>query len=66
MKYGEFSIESHKVEFHNSVWGVETVFVDNHKVSEKLSITGAEHEFQLDSKAFTLKSEANFALKNNI
>jgi hypothetical protein len=55
MKYTEFSVDNDKIEFLNSILGKETVVVNGEKVSEKFSITGAEHHFTVKSNHFILK-----------
>ena len=56
MKYTEYNIDNNKIEFLNSILGKETVVVNGEKVSEKFSITGAEHHFTIKSNHFVLKS----------
>jgi hypothetical protein len=56
MKYTEYTIDNDKIEFLNSILGKETVVVNGEKVSEKFSITGAEHNFSIKSNHFILKS----------
>jgi len=57
MKYYEYTIESNKIEFHNSYVGYETILVNGKKVSKKYSITGAEHPFKINDKEFMLTTE---------
>ena len=56
MKYTEYSIDNDKIEFLNSILGKETVVVNGEKVSEKFSVTGTEHHFNIKSNHFILKS----------
>ena len=60
MKYTEYNIDNNKIEFLNSILGKETVVVNGEKVSEKFSITGAEHYFTIKSNHFILKSNYEF------
>ena len=57
MKYYEYTIESNKIEFHNSYLGTETILVNGKKVSKKYSITGTEHPFKINGTKFMLTTE---------
>lgn len=57
MKYAEFNIENHKIEFLNSVFGIESVLLDGKKVSEQFSFSGIKHKLNLNSENFILKSK---------
>ncbi|PQB06806.1 hypothetical protein BST83_06275 [Polaribacter filamentus] len=57
MKYAEFNIENHKIEFMNSVFGIEKVLLDGKTVSEKFSFSGIKHKLNLNSENFILKSK---------
>lgn len=57
MKYGEFIIDSNKVEFFNSVFGIESVLLNGKRISRKFSIFGTKHYFVLASKNFSLESQ---------
>ena len=57
MKYYEFNIESDKIEFFNSYFGIETVMINGKKVSEKFSLTGTEHKFKINSTDFSIITE---------
>jgi len=56
MKYADFKINENTIEFHNSLIGNETVFVDGKIVSEKFSIFGTVHKFELNKKEYQLIS----------
>ena len=56
MKYTEFKANGNIVEFHNSVFGKETIFVNGEIISEKFSLFGTEHLFRLNEKQYSLKS----------
>lgn len=56
MKYTEYTVDNDKIEFLNSILGKETVVVNGEKVSEKFSVTGTEHHFNIKSNYFILKS----------
>ncbi len=66
MKYAEFNIDSNKIEFLNSVLGFESVLVNGKKISNKFSITGIEHKFDMNSKTYILKSKAKLFAKDGI
>lgn len=56
MKYAEFTIDSYKVEYFNSILGNETVLVNGIEVSNRFSIFGTSHRFNLESECFSLSS----------
>ena len=56
MKYTDFEINGNSIEFHNSIVGKETVFVNGKVTSRKFSIFGTKHKFDLDRKQYELKS----------
>lgn len=57
MKYAEFNIENNKIEFLNSVFGIECVLLNGKTVSKKFSLSGAKHKLNLKSENFILKTE---------
>jgi len=56
MKYAEFEIDSNNIEFFNSLFGNESIFVDKIEVSNKFSFFGTKHKFDLGSDQFILSS----------
>ena len=60
MKYADFKIDETTIEFHNSLVGNEKVLVDGKVVSEKFSIFGTKHKFELNNKEFQLISSTIF------
>ena len=56
MKYADFKIGETTIEFHNSFVGNEKVLVDGKVVSEKFSILGTAHKFELNNKEYQIKS----------
>ena len=60
MKYADFKINENTIEFHNSLVGNEKVLVDGKVVSEKFSIFGTAHKFELKNKEFQLTSSTIF------
>lgn len=56
MKYTEFEINNHKIEFLNSLFGKETICLNGRKVSEKYSLTGTKHDFRMDNESFQIIS----------
>ena len=40
MKYAEFNIENNKIEFMNSVFGIESVLLNGKTVSKKFTFSG--------------------------
>lgn len=57
MKYAEFNIDSNKIEFLNSIAGIETVLINGNRVSNKFSFLGTEHHFKINTKDFVLQSD---------
>jgi hypothetical protein len=57
MKYAEFNVEKHKIEFMNSVFGIESVLLNGKTVSKKFSFSGVKHKLNLNSEDFILKSK---------
>jgi len=57
MKYAEFNIEKNKIEFLNSVFGIESVLLNGIVVSKKFTFSGFNHELDLNSESFILKSK---------
>ncbi len=47
MKYITINLEGNKIEVHNSLFGNETIKVNDKIVSDKFSIFGAEHNFKI-------------------
>jgi hypothetical protein len=47
MKYTTVHLDNNKIELFNSVFGKETIKVNNEIVSEKRSIMGTEHLFKI-------------------
>ena len=66
MKYAEFNIDSNKIEFWNSVLGIESILINGKEISKKFSVTGIEHKFELNSKDYILKSKAKLFAKDEI
>ena len=56
MKYTEFKIEKDIIEFHNSVFGKETIYINGANVSENYSILGIKHKFEYQNNSYELKS----------
>ena len=56
MKYYEFETGSDLIEFRNSLFGIEKVFVNKKRISIKQSFKGAHHFFYLNSNQFLLKT----------
>ncbi|MCL7755169.1 hypothetical protein [Polaribacter sp. Z022] len=57
MKYAEFNIGNNKIEFLNSVFGTESVLLNDKLVSKKISLSGIKHKIILNSENFILKSK---------
>ena len=57
MKYAEFNIESNKIEFLNSAFGIESVLLNGKIISKKFSFSGIKHFIKLNSDNLTLESK---------
>ena len=68
MKYTEFKIEEDIIEFHNSVLGKETVYINGENISENYSIMGVKHKFDYNNNSYELKSSlvSFFSFKVNL
>ncbi len=56
MKYAEFIIDSHKIEFLNSLFGNERILVNSQEVSNKFSLFGTKLTFDLNSEQYIFTS----------
>ncbi len=66
LKCAEFHIGTKKIEFMNSILGIESVILNGNKVSNKFSIFGTSHNFTRNSSVLTLKSKYRQFYKNEI
>jgi len=57
MKYTEFNIDTNKIEFLNSAFGIERVLLNGKQISKKFSFSGTIHNIKLNSRDLTLESE---------
>ncbi|RXJ49824.1 hypothetical protein [Gelidibacter gilvus] len=57
MKYAEFNVDTNKIEFLNSVFGIESVLLNGKNISNKFSFFGTNHNITLNSVDLTLESE---------
>ena len=57
IKYYEFNDNLNNIEFLNSVFGIEKVLVNGKMISNKFSMTGRKHIFDIDSDTFILNSK---------
>ena len=65
MKYYEFNINLNKIEFFNSIYGLERVVVNGEPVSKKFSLLGTEHKIKIQTEDWELQSKYElFATKN--
>ena len=60
MRYYEFLIGSHKIEFFNSFYLKEKVLINGKIKSEKFSVNGTEHFLKINSTEILLQSKRNF------
>ena len=56
MKYAEFNIDSHKIEYWNSLFGTERILVNGTEVSQRFSFFGTKLKFPLNSNNYILSS----------
>lgn len=57
MKYAEFNIDSNKIEFLNSVFGIESVLLNGKRISKKFSFSGITHDIKLHARDLILESK---------
>ncbi|RKS95482.1 hypothetical protein BC952_1169 [Flavobacterium limicola] len=57
MKYAEFNIDSNKIEFLNSIFGIESVLLNGKRISKKFSFSGITHEIKLQARDLILESK---------
>ncbi|PIF62007.1 hypothetical protein [Flavobacterium sp. 11] len=57
MKYAEFNIDSNKIEFWNSIFGIESVLLNGKRISKKFSFSGITHEIKLHTRDLILESK---------
>jgi hypothetical protein len=57
MKYAEFNIDSNKIEFWNSIFGIESVLLNGKRISKKFSFSGIKHEIKLQARDLILESK---------
>ncbi|MEP6260334.1 MAG: hypothetical protein ABJ092_02060 [Gillisia sp.] len=56
MKYAEFKIDSHRIEYWNSLFGIEKILVEGTEVSKRFSFFGTRLRFELNSDNYILSS----------
>ncbi len=59
MKHLEYHIDNKIVAFYNSVLGVEKVYVNGKKVSDKFSVFGASHTFKINDDVYKIEPSIN-------
>ena len=57
MKYTEFNIDSNKIEFLNSIFGIESVLLNGKRISKKFSFSGITDEIKLHARDMILESK---------
>lgn len=57
MKDAEFNIENNKIEFLNSIFGIESVLLNGKRISKKFSFSGITHEIKLHARNLVLESK---------
>lgn len=66
MKYAEFTIDNYKIEFMNSIFGVESVLLNGKTVSKKFAFSGLKHKLNINSENFILKSKYKLFYKREV
>ncbi|MCF6240123.1 MAG: hypothetical protein L3J74_02110 [Bacteroidales bacterium] len=66
MKYTEIAIDQNKIEFHNSILGVEKIIFNGKKVSKKFSFLGTTHNFKVGEDDFKISSKSRPFSWNNL
>jgi hypothetical protein len=57
MKYAEFNIDSNKIEFLNSIFGIESVILNGKRIYKKFSFSGINLEIKLFARNLILESK---------
>ncbi|MCB0702297.1 MAG: hypothetical protein R2863_12300 [Candidatus Kapaibacterium sp.] len=65
MKFITLHIGDSKIELYNTLLGKETIIVDGQKISEKYSITGANHRFTIIENGQEKHAQLNTKLTLN-
>ena len=55
MKYAEFNIDSNKIEFLNSIFGIESVLLNGKRISSNFSFSGSNHPIKFKDRDLILK-----------
>jgi len=55
MKYAEFNIDSNKIEFLNSMFGIESVLLNGKRISSIFSFSGSNHPIKIQDRNLILK-----------
>ncbi len=66
MKYTEIEINQNKIEFHNSILGVEKIIFNEKEVSKKFSILGTIHNFKIEQDDFKITTKYQLFSWNNV
>ncbi|UBM61363.1 hypothetical protein LA303_07985 [Candidatus Sulfidibacterium hydrothermale] len=66
MKYGEIEINQDKIEFHNSLLGIEKIIYNGKEVSKKISCLGTTHKFKIGHDNFKVISRCQLFCWNKI
>lgn len=66
MKRYEFKSGANIIEFRNSLFGIEKVFVNKKRISLKQSFKGAHHFFYLNSNHYLLKTNCKLVSSSKI
>jgi len=59
MKYAEFNVNSNKIEFLNSIFGIESVLLTGKRISITFSFSGLNHPIKLQDRNLILKTKYN-------
>lgn len=62
MKYFTINLGENKIEIHNSIFGNETIKVNDKIVSDKFSIFGANHKFKIIENEREVECKINIGL----
>ena len=65
MQYLSIHHAGHRIEVHNSLFGVESILVDGVEVSSKRSLGGSTHTFSLSTEERRIPCEVKFHMGLN-
>ena len=66
MKYIEIEINQNKIEFHNTILGVEKIVFNGKEVSKRFSLLGTTHKFKIGIDNYKITSKCKSLCWNKV